>query len=71
MTVLRIQNLADFPDHLKGGVVAIGNFDGVHRGHQSVLCAAVNLAKANNVSATVLTSRIRARFSSPMNRFSV
>ena len=55
MTILRIQHLEDFPDALQGGVVAIGNFDGVHRGHQSVLAQAVNLAKANGVSATVLT----------------
>ncbi|MDJ0930229.1 bifunctional riboflavin kinase/FAD synthetase [Breoghania sp.] len=30
-------SLDAFPDALKGGVVGIGNFDGVHRGHQSVL----------------------------------
>ncbi len=52
---MRIQNPADFPEALKGGVVAIGNFDGVHRGHQAVLGQAVNLAKANSVPATVLT----------------
>ncbi|MEM7214995.1 MAG: bifunctional riboflavin kinase/FAD synthetase [Pseudomonadota bacterium] len=55
MTFLRINNPSDFPESLKGGLVAIGNFDGVHRGHQAVLCQAVNLAKANGVSATVLT----------------
>lgn len=55
MSILRIQDPEQFPDTLKGGVVAIGNFDGVHRGHQSVLCQAVNLAKANGVCATVLT----------------
>lgn len=54
-TIRRIQNLDDFPQSLKGGVVAIGNFDGVHRGHQAVLSQAVNLARANGVAATVLT----------------
>ncbi len=33
--------LDDLPQRLKGGVVAIGNFDGVHRGHQAVLSAAL------------------------------
>ena len=55
MSFLRIQNPAEFPETLKGGVVAIGNFDGVHRGHQAVLCSAVSIAKANGVPATVLT----------------
>lgn len=55
MNFLRINEPAHFPYSLKGGVVAIGNFDGVHRGHQAVLCAAVNLARSNSVSATVLT----------------
>ena len=28
------------PDHLRGGVVALGNFDGFHRGHQAVVAHA-------------------------------
>ena len=34
------------PAHASGAVLAIGNFDGVHRGHQAVLGRAVDLAKA-------------------------
>lgn len=55
MSFSRIQNPDNFPQPLKGGVVAIGNFDGVHRGHQAVLCEAVKIAKANSIPATVLT----------------
>jgi riboflavin kinase/FMN adenylyltransferase len=34
------------PDHLRGGVVALGNFDGFHRGHQAVVGAAVAHGRA-------------------------
>ena len=37
------ESLETFPDDLKGGIVAIGNFDGVHRGHRAVLNAALGL----------------------------
>ncbi|TGS35952.1 bifunctional riboflavin kinase/FAD synthetase, partial [bacterium M00.F.Ca.ET.180.01.1.1] len=43
------------PAHLRGGVVAIGNFDGVHRGHQSVLDRALAEASRTGVPALVLT----------------
>lgn len=43
------------PEALRGGVVAIGNFDGVHRGHRAVLDRAVELAEARGVPALVLT----------------
>ena len=33
----RLDGLDIVPEALKGAMVAIGSFDGVHRGHQSVL----------------------------------
>lgn len=34
------------PAHLRGGVVALGNFDGFHRGHQAVVGAAIAHGRA-------------------------
>ena len=39
----------------RGGYVAIGNFDGVHRGHQSMISMLVDRAGAADVPAVVLT----------------
>ena len=35
-----LHDIERVPDGLRGGAIAIGNFDGVHRGHQAVLDAA-------------------------------
>jgi riboflavin kinase/FMN adenylyltransferase len=44
------------PDHaLKGAVVAIGNFDGVHRGHRAVIATALARADALRRPAAALT----------------
>lgn len=43
------------PDRLRGGVAALGNFDGFHLGHQAVVARAVALAKARGVPALVVT----------------
>lgn len=43
------------PDGLCGAVVAIGNFDGVHRGHGAVIGAAMKRAKALGQPAAVMT----------------
>ncbi len=43
------------PDALKGGVVAVGNFDGVHRGHQALLERARADADRLAVPAVALT----------------
>ena len=40
---------------LSGGVIAIGNFDGVHRGHQAVIDAARNMASGLDVPACAMT----------------
>lgn len=52
---LRVSSEEALPAHLRGGVVAIGNFDGIHRGHQAVLERALEEARAKNVPALVLT----------------
>lgn len=39
----------------KGGIFALGNFDGVHRGHRLVAETAVAKARAMNIPANVLT----------------
>jgi len=36
-------------------VLAIGNFDGIHLGHQAILCATVESARALHAVSTVLT----------------
>jgi riboflavin kinase / FMN adenylyltransferase len=46
---------AALPDEARGTVVAIGKFDGVHRGHQNVLALANAKAKTYGTAASVLT----------------
>ncbi len=47
--------LSDTVSGLKGGVFALGNFDGVHRGHQAVIKTAVEKANGMGVPARVIT----------------
>lgn len=51
----RISAISPLPAHLRGGVVAIGNFDGVHRGHQAVLERALAEAARRGAPALVLS----------------
>jgi riboflavin kinase/FMN adenylyltransferase len=43
------------PAAWRGGVVALGNFDGVHRGHQVLLARAAALAQAGGLPVMALT----------------
>ena len=43
------------PADARGAAMAIGNFDGVHRGHRQVIGLALELAKAKGVPAGVLS----------------
>ncbi len=52
---LRLSDLAAVPASLRGAYVAIGNFDGFHRGHQSVLEVLKARAAQAGVPAVVLT----------------
>jgi riboflavin kinase / FMN adenylyltransferase len=55
MSFQRISESHHLPQDLRGGVVAIGNFDGVHRGHQAVLERALAEAESRGAPALVLT----------------
>ena len=52
---MHIQRGFQQPDQYSGGWVTIGNFDGVHRGHQSMLATLVARAAATHTPAVVLT----------------
>ena len=52
---MKILRRFENPDLYRGGFVSIGNFDGVHRGHQSMAAALVQKARAAAVPAVVLT----------------
>ncbi|HVO04574.1 MAG TPA: bifunctional riboflavin kinase/FAD synthetase [Candidatus Cybelea sp.] len=50
-----IRHFEDVPAELKGAVLAIGNFDGVHRGHQTVIARAAEEARRKKALLGVLT----------------
>jgi riboflavin kinase/FMN adenylyltransferase len=49
------RSLADVPRDLGPAVVTVGNFDGVHRGHQAVLSAVVAEARSRGAKAIAVT----------------
>ncbi|KQN24223.1 riboflavin biosynthesis protein RibF [Sphingomonas sp. Leaf34] len=51
----RLDGGAAIPSQLAGGIVALGNFDGFHLGHQAVVARAIAWAKAEGRPALVAT----------------
>jgi len=47
--VKTFQTYSDLPDTAKGAVIALGNFDGLHRGHQAVIEKTRALSEAQGV----------------------
>ena len=50
-----LRTLDELPDDLRGGAIAIGNFDGVHQGHAGLVEQLKGLAKRFEGPAVVLT----------------
>jgi riboflavin kinase/FMN adenylyltransferase len=55
MPVITIENVRDFPARARGAFVTVGNFDGVHRGHQRLLSRLREQADAASVPALAIT----------------
>jgi riboflavin kinase/FMN adenylyltransferase len=49
------RHFTEVPAGLRGAVVALGNFDGMHLGHQAVIGEAVRTARAQGKAAAVMT----------------
>ena len=55
MTIPRLDHRQPIPGSLRGAIIALGNFDGFHLGHQAVVGEAIAWAKAENRPAIVAT----------------
>ena len=51
----RLDHRDRVPEQFRGAIVALGNFDGFHRGHQAVVAEAVGWAKAEGRPAIIAT----------------
>lgn len=50
-----IRDLENVPGNVRRGVVVLGNFDGVHRGHQAVIGQGGDLSRGEGIPLVVLT----------------
>lgn len=55
MTIPRLDASAPMPESLRGAIIALGNFDGFHRGHQAVAGEAIAWARAEGRPAIIAT----------------
>lgn len=55
MRILRIFNSLKEIENIEPCTLALGNFDGVHKGHQQLISKAVKAAKAHGVKSAVFT----------------
>ncbi|MBX9884691.1 MAG: bifunctional riboflavin kinase/FMN adenylyltransferase, partial [Novosphingobium sp.] len=52
---MRVHASEPMPEALRGAVIALGNFDGFHLGHQAVAGEAVRWARADGRPAIIAT----------------
>ena len=53
--MIRLDHREPLPDHLRGAILALGNFDGFHLGHQAVVGAALDWARAERRPCIIAT----------------
>jgi riboflavin kinase/FMN adenylyltransferase len=53
--MIRLDNTQPIPEHLRGAILALGNFDGFHCGHQAVVGEALAWARAEQRPCIVAT----------------
>ena len=51
---MQIFNNTTIPKNYKGSAIAIGNFDGIHKGHQKIFKKTKKFAKKNKIKFGVL-----------------
>lgn len=52
--MLVVEGYENVPDAARGSAIALGNFDGVHRGHQGLIALAVDKARELGIPAAVM-----------------